>query len=174
MWENDRLIRRQALLKYGTVTFVVLVLIAGIASWYVLSRRNESPFPPAIRTNTNLTLFYPTTLPEGYALDETSIDQTNDVISYVAEKPGKPSRYINFSIQPRADKFDFNTFYNTTLVKSFKFTTTLGEATVGSMQSNGNTVGSLINGDTWIIVSAPAAVKSSEVQTIIADLKTVQ
>jgi hypothetical protein len=168
MWEGIALHGRSTRLKKIAGVALAILIVAALATvgWYFAHRDTGSPFPSAIRSRTQLTLFYPTTLPEGYVLDAASVRQTNDVITYVAKKSDK---YINFSIQPRADTFDFTTFYSTVLVKSFKFTTPLGEATVGSMQSNGNTVGSLINGDTWVIVSAPADIKPSVVQGIISD-----
>jgi hypothetical protein len=169
MWENTAARSRKGRIIGLLLAIALLLSAGGIVTCQMVERHNRSPFPETIHDATNLTLFYPTTLPKGYVVDQTSVKRTNGVINYVATDNNK--HYINFSLQARADKFDFNTFYSTTLSKAFKFTTPYGEATVGTMSSSGNSVGSLINGSTWIIISA-ARVSPEDIQTVISKLKT--
>lgn len=172
MWERTAIMTSKHRFAPGIWAALVLAAIAtGCLIWWLVSKQT-SPFPATIQQSSQLTLFYPTTLPQGYELDRSSIQHTNGVVTYVAKN--SVNKYINFSLQPRADNFDFTAFYTTTLVKAFKFTTTYGEATVGNMQSNGNMVGSLINGDTWLLISAPPVITSSSLQTIISNLSLAQ
>lgn len=165
MWESTITRPRKGL--WITVCAVILVLIGLGTVWYVTSRQ-QSPFPASMQ-DSKLTKFYPTTLPDGFAVDKSSMKQTSGVITYIATDAKK--RYINFSLQPRAESFDFNTFYGTILTRSFKFVTSNGEAAVGTMQSNGNSVGSLVNSSTWVIVSATASVSNDDIQKIVSGLK---
>lgn len=165
MWEGAVTYSRKRLL---ITLALLLAAVSCLGIWYFIAKQQQSPFPTSIQ-DTKLTLFYPTTLPEGFAVDKSTIKRTNGVITYAATNAEK--HYINFSLQERADKFDFDTFYSTILTRSFKFVTLNGEAAVGTMQSNGNSVGSLINSNTWVIVSSTAKVSTEEVQQIISNLK---
>lgn len=146
----------------------VLLLAAGAAGYWYKSNMLSSPIPANIRASVNFPLIYPTKLPSGYHLDNTSFSSSGGVVLYSAQNG--PGNKIAFTVQQRPSGFDFNNFYKQGLTDPSTFDTSLGQAALGT--ANGRPLGSLLTDTSWLLVSsASKSVQSDDLRLILNNLK---
>lgn len=140
--------KKRRLLRF----FILLIVLAALAGggWYAHHKYFvKNPFPADIRQNASVDLLYPAKLPAGYTIDPGSIEQTNGILLYNATSGGQR---LVFTLQRTPPTFDFATFYKQQLKNNQQFSTKYGQAAVG--QNGGRYLGSLVDGDTWLLLSA--------------------
>lgn len=151
----------------------ILIIAVGIIGWTLRqnSMSQNNIFSTSIKSSVNFTLFYPTSLPEGFAINKQSIQTTQgQVITYTASD--NTGHHIIFSIQQKPSTFDYDTFYAKSLSGTFRFSTTNGDAAVGKTPTG--TLGSFVSGDSWVLVTSDEKNLSTAVfQTVIKSLQAV-
>lgn len=152
----------------------LLILILGIALiasggiFFVM--RDANPIPKGIRSSATFPLFYPTKLPANWQIDTNSFSQAASVVLFRVVDTANASRGVSISIQPQQESFDTDRFYKQTLAKSTQFTTALGQAAIGESEM-GTRVGSIVTGDSWILVTAPInSASNADIRTILTSL----
>jgi len=130
---------------------VVIVILAALAAGGVYAYPkyvNANPFSPDIQANAGLALFYPAKLPAGYTIDKKSMNLTNGVVLYAANKG---NLRLVFTQQKLPTDLDFTNFYKQQLPGAQQFDTPFGQAVIGK---NGDRyLGSLTSGTTWLLLS---------------------
>jgi hypothetical protein len=140
--------KKRRLLRF-LILLIILAALAG-GGWYAHQKYFvKNPFPADIRQNAAVDLLYPAKLPAGYRIDPASIQQTNGILLYDAVNGGQR---LVFSLQKTPPTFDFATFYKQQLQDNQQFSTAYGQAAVG--RNGGRYLGSLVDGGTWLILSA--------------------
>lgn len=66
------------------ICIVCLMVLGGLGVWFMTGRsQNGAGFiTPELRAKTNFPIYYPTKLPEGFSIDETSIALDEDVLFF--------------------------------------------------------------------------------------------
>jgi hypothetical protein len=136
---------------------IILGVLAGGAALAYPRYFAKSPFPSDVRSQAKYTVFYPAQLPAGYTVDRASISTLNGILVFSASKDGQK---LAFSQQKVPKNFDFGNFYKTALVNKRQFSTSYGQAAVG--MTAGHYLGSLVAGDTWLLLSTDSASLSAE------------
>src|SRR5581483_841391 len=92
--------------RWLLITLMVLILIGGGYIYWSIKLR--SLIPASTRAAVDFPLLYPTKLPTGYHLDQSSFSASGKVVLYSAVNSG-PAK-IAFTVQRKPPTFDFNTF----------------------------------------------------------------
>lgn len=162
--------RRRGSGKRIVFVLVILALLAGVAyggHWY-WAAKIRLPIPASIRSAADYPLLYPSKLPDGYKINEGSFSTANGVVIFNATNSS--SDKIAFTDQKKPSNFDFDTFYKQSLANSTIFTTTLGQAAIGT--ANNQLLGSLTTDQSWLLVTATSKdIKSPDLRTIIENIK---
>jgi hypothetical protein len=139
---------------------VALLIVAGFITSR-MSRAASAPLIPAATAEQVLhPIYVPDTLPEGYSLDESSLQTDEGVLMfYLVNQAGQR---IVFSQQAEPKEFDFNTFHKKSLKHPRSLTGMPYPTVIGT--SEGDTALMSIRADkTWVIVTAkpnqPAALE---------------
>ncbi len=147
---------------------VLLIAAAGGGGYWYRSNRLASPVPDDVRASVNFPILYPSQLPSGYRLDDSSFSTSGGVVLYSAVNPAGTK--IAFTDQQRPSNFNFNNFYKQGLSNSTTFDTPLGQAALGT--ANGRPLGSLVSDNSWVLVSsASKSVQSDDLRLVLNSLK---
>ncbi|MBX4188706.1 hypothetical protein KW792_01245 [Candidatus Saccharibacteria bacterium] len=141
-------------------TVIILIILgglAGAAAYAYPKYHAKNPFPADVRSHAKFTLLYPTQLPAGYAVDKASVSTSNEILLFNAINSGQK---MTFSEQKIPKGFDFSNFYKTGLANTQQFSTVYGQAAVG--KAAGHYVGSLVAGDTWLLISTDSDTLNSD------------
>jgi hypothetical protein len=142
------------------------ILIGGAVSFFLISD-NTNPIPKDIRKNSQVALYYPSSLPKGWKLDKTTFEQTQGVVLYTL-KSSKGT--IVISEQQQQDGFNYDQFYQKSLTSSSSVSTPLGSGAIGKLR--GKAVGSITIDKSWILASSSTgSVDKSDIQYIFYHLK---
>lgn len=150
---------------------IVLLVIAGLAAggWFGYHEvRPQNPFPADVSSQTKLDLLYPAKLPPGYSVNRQDMSLSNGVLIYDATNPA--GNRLVFTVQPTPSGFDFNTFYKMQLTGSRQEQTPYGTAVIG--RNSGRSLGSLVDGDTWLLLSTNTPdVSLDDMSLVLGNLK---
>jgi hypothetical protein len=156
--------------KQWLVTILLGMTLVGVGGIFML-KHTTNPIPKHVQSAVNFPLYYPAQLPPGWRIDTTSFSVASDVVLYRVVNANDPSKGASISIQPQQDGLDIDQFYKKNLAKSTQFTTPLGQAAIGQSELN-TRVGSIVTGDSWILITAPLTnASTSDIRTIITNLK---
>lgn len=145
-----------------------IAVIGGLGTYFVA--RDSNPIPPKIQKSVQFPLYYPQQLPKGWQVDSNSFSQGSNVVLFRITDKNNTSKGVSVTIQPQQDTFDIDRFYKETLTKSTQFTTSLGQAAIGE-GTLGTRVGSIVTGESWILVTAPKDnATNSDIRTILSSL----
>jgi len=153
------------------LAIVLLLLIAaaaGGAYWYKFGRQSV-PIPGKVQAAAAYPVLYPSKLPAGYTLKNTSFSTSQDAIIYEADNASGGK--IVFSVQSRPANFDFPAFYQHGLGGARPFQTPDGQAAVGT--ANGGLLGSFVSSTSWALVTSPSGgLTVSDFHFILQNIKT--
>jgi hypothetical protein len=159
--------KKRRLLKKLLVTALVLGLLGGASAWAYPKYVHKNPFPADIRSKATIALFYPSKLPAGYTINSNSIHLDSGVLTYAATNGDKR---IVFTTQPAPTGFDFQAFIQKYLKNIQPVSTTYGQGFIG--QSQDRSLGSMVSGNSWFILSTNnAQISQDNLRLIISNLK---
>lgn len=144
----------------AVVIFCVVLSVAG-AIIVNMQRQPPSPIPRQIIASAGTPLYYPADLPPGFAIDTSSIEYTQRVLTYTVTYDG--GKKLAFSVQPKPSDFDFSSFY----AEGRRIESSLGPAYVGAV--GGNTVVSITSDKTWILIGVPDQIETPQLEAVVAN-----
>jgi hypothetical protein len=147
-----------------------MLLVAGIGgAWLTLGRSSAAvgSIPSEILAAADFPLYYPETLPKGYAADPSSFSIGKDVVTYAFTYGDEDKLAV--SLQPIPSAFDFDTFYQKTMGGAVTLKTETGMARIGPM--NGIQTISLVADKTWILITAPNGAANKDLVSIASALR---
>lgn len=154
--------------RYAYLLAVGLVLAVGAVGWLYMDKLSN-PIPSEIREKSNLALYYPERLPDGYLLDENSFKIDGQIVTFTAL--ADDNRKIIFTLQGRPQTFDFQKFYQQGLSGTEQFTTPAGQAAIGKSPTQ-QLIGNLVGEKTWVIVSSSSpSLTASDLKLVLNGLK---
>lgn len=162
--------RRRISFKKVAYTLILLALITGgvYGGYWYWSSKITLPIPSSIRSSAEFPLLYPSQLPAGYKINEGSFSTANGVIIFNAADSS--SNKIAFTIQKKPSNFNFDAFYKQNLADSTIFTTSLGQAAIGT--ANKQLLGSITTEQSWLLVTSTSKnVKTSDLKLILLNIK---
>jgi hypothetical protein len=151
----------------------VVILLAGLTLFFIHNHRSGKPVPPEVQRAVNFPIYYPrqSDLPAGYTLDTTTIRLAQQgVVIYSVKKGGQQ---LVFSEEETPDGNIIDKFTSSYIPLHNTITTDLGKAAIGAAGQGANlqTIVSLpISKGPWLIVTAPANTKQSEMKQILQSL----
>jgi len=146
--------------KIVFICLSVLIITLGIVGLRKYQNKmSQNIFSNTMLSSVNFSLFRPASLPTGFIINKQSIQTNGQIVTYSASD--KLGHNIVFSIQQRPATFDFDSFYSKSLTSTQRFITNNGEAAIGSAARAGK-VGSLVSGDTWVLVTSNYSSLTSE------------
>jgi hypothetical protein len=140
--------RTKIVLVSAVLLFISLSVVMGL-TYFFHRTHHFNPIPERIRQSTNVSLYYPAELPEGYAIKKDSFSLTSSVVTYYAVNSS--SDKIIFSIQALPDKPDLEDFNKRVLQNAVPVVSDVGDATIGELQ--GRTVGSIVTKYSWVLIT---------------------
>ena len=159
--------KKQHLVRTLLITVLVLGILGGAGAWAYPKYAHKNPFPADIRSSAAVGLFYPQKLPAGYTINSASIHLENGVLTYNANNG---SLRVVFTTQPIPTAFDYPAFKQKYLNNAQQISTVYGQAAVG--QNQGRSLGSLVSGNSWFILSTNnAQISQDNLRLIINSLK---
>jgi hypothetical protein len=152
---------------------VVFVLLAVLTIFFVHHLRSDSPVPAEIRGAVSFAVYYPeqSKLPAGYSLDTTSFRLAQPGVVVYSVKTG--SQQLIFSEEQTPGGNVVDKFTSSYIPLHNPITTDLGKAAMGAAGQGANlqTIVSLpITKGPWLIITAPANTKQSDMQQILQSL----
>jgi len=168
--------------RLGALTAVGAALVVVLA---VTQGRPQNPFSATVLTQFKAQSYYPTYLPEGYALQSATATMTGGALTFVVSN-GNKTRALFFSEQVKRPTFDLKSYYQNQIPDQTGFGTKYGDAVVGHFlnisalqkQHLGNTnaeptaaVGSLNTTQTWVLVTAPKDFNLDVLKQIVLGLR---
>ena len=156
----------------ATSTLLVGILLVGAPSWYFL-KTPPSPVPSDIRRNAGFRVYYPEQgrLPSGYSLDMASFRLAQPGVVIFSLQVG--TQRLIFSEEQTPDTSVMDKFTSSYIPLHTEIATALGKAEMGAAGQGAQlqTVVSLpISKGPWLIMTAPANTKQSDVQRILQSL----
>jgi len=142
----------------------LLVLAAGLTLLVTQHdvNKNKQLFSSAAANSVQFPLYYPATLSKGLSLQPNSALFSTGVVTFnIYNKDANP---LPVTEQAKPARFDFDSFYKNNFQVSQQFDTPVGRASIGKLQ--GINVCSLVTKNTWIIVTAPDSVATSNLPII--------
>lgn len=131
---------------------IAAVLVAALAAGYVFFGANDkgatSSIPQSIRQESQIPLYYPATLPEGWSVNPATFRQDGQIVLFVV---ATPSGDINVTQQARPNNFNFEKFHREVLQQGTIVLASIGEGAVGAADSK--LIGSLLTDKTWILLT---------------------
>ena len=70
--------------KKWLFSLLVLLIIIGLAFgiWWFIKGRDSGPIPKSIQKSAGFAIYYPSSMPLGYSLDKSSVNQSNQIIFF--------------------------------------------------------------------------------------------
>lgn len=164
--------KRRTLIKRVLLVFICgLLAIALLIGWHGRDNRS-SLVPKDIQKAVDFTVYYPSNLPSGYALDTQSfrLAEPGVVLFAVTYSNGKS---IVFSEQQQPSTGEMDKFVSSYLPLNSAVQLPLGQAKIGAYGSAPDirTVASLpIRNGPWLIVTAPSEVSHENLVTVLRSL----
>jgi hypothetical protein len=152
---------------------VVVILLLGLIIFIQHRIKADSSVPVEIQKAASFPIYYPeqAKLPSGYSLDNTSFRFAQPGVVVYALQKG--SQQLVFSEEETPDGDVVNKFTSSYIPLHNTITTGLGKAAIGAagQGSNLQTIVSLpITDGPWLIITAPAGSKQSDMQQILQSL----
>lgn len=156
-----------------TLIILAVVLLAGVGAITALLFRG----PPAsdrylvqLASRVSFPLYGPQWLPDGWYIDQQSIDATAEVVTFtINDTQGKQ---LVFTEQPKPPQSNLDTFYNQQVSNSTAIDTAAGKVVIG--QFEGSPLAGVSAGQTWILIRAVAAVDQQQFERFVSSLGEIQ
>lgn len=149
---------RRALWFWLTGIIILCTLAAGSILVWRHAHQSKSPLA-SYAQKTNFPLYYPTFIPDGYALADNSVKASPQLVSYTLSAQGKPS--VTVTLQPVPSGFDasaiigknpiptqgipIGSLYDISTGQQSKYFVTTGNGTLVFINSSGKAKKSFIN-----------------------------
>lgn len=146
----------------------VAILAGGGLSAYLIFAPKTDPIPKKISESVTYPLYYPTSLPKGYSIDQKSFQTTGSVVFYNITAPSKPTLAV--AIQAVPSDFNFDDFTQRQMTGSREILTPTGPAVLG--QFAGKKVASIVINKTWLLINAPDQFSAKNLENIAKSLKS--
>lgn len=150
----------------------VAIFIAVMATLFIFTDIFKSnPIPIDIRNRVDFATYYPSELPEGYAIQQNSYEtSSSDVLLYRLTGPKNTKIFVSQQAPPSS--FDFNDFHTKQIKNSRTAITQNGETIYLGMLED-NATASIRTPTTWILLTADkSAVPLENLEMIAKNFKT--
>lgn len=135
-----------------------------------LHSSKASAVPAATIKSVDFPILYPGKLPAGFKVQPDSFTTSQNIVLYSATNSAGIK--IAFSVQKPPATFDFNAFYRQGMNNAAAFSTSLGEAAIGT--TVGHPFGSLHTDQSWVLVSSVSGqIQSSDIRLILQNMKVI-
>jgi len=149
---------------------VILVLSAGGATWFVISKNStHSPFSKKFISSVNFPLHYPDPLPEGYIIDKKSIGENDDTAYYQLVNSNKKVS-ITITMQPTPNGFDAAKLTASASIP----TSIVPSGTVYNLSIGGSSKYMLTTGKTLIFITSTDNTETKTINSIANSLTEVK
>jgi hypothetical protein len=159
----------RALWAAGLILTAIVAI--SLVTWGIISLQSHSKWPDPILVtaarSSSYPIFYPSSLPQGFAHTVSPPEVTSDVFIYTLTYDGNKKLFVSAVPKPAGVQFD--DFYNRILSNKVAVLNSTGTAVVGN--ANNQPIGSLVTGKTWVTVNAPKGIDSQRLQALISSLK---
>ncbi len=146
--------RSQKILLAALALASLLALIS-LGLWFSAARQNDGLIPRKYRSGLQYALYYPTRLPPGYQVDQTSFKREGDVLIFSIKRAGRKSMVVSQQGLP-ADQPTHEISKGQGQVNGSggerNFQTAVGNVHIGLWGDK--YVADIITGDSWIIINA--------------------
>lgn len=157
-------------------TWLAVVVLAGVITIsggvFFIIQRNTTTKPTVMQQaadRATFPLYTPSSLPEGYTLDQASLSLTKEALLVTARNQN--GERIIFTEQPVPTEFDFESFYKKQFVGAQDVTSIYGRGQAGILDSTMS--GSLVTDSTWVIIKGPPNLPLKDMETVVGGLKPV-
>ena len=158
--------QRSRRLIFITSIVVVCLLAVGGFTLFLITRSSQSSKPTVLgvfQKQVDYALYYPTKLPVGYEVDESTISSGDGVVIYqISHTSGDK---INVSLQKKPDGFDYEEFYRETLQSPKSELLPIGKITFGKI--NRGSLASIEAGNTWILINSTSPLEYDQLKPLI-------
>lgn len=159
--------------KKLVTAFLILVFLGGlgVGGWLYLKGKGEpSPIPAAVRQQVDFPLYYPSRLPDGYAVSQTPT-VSESVVVMAVKTPSGNNVFISQQAAPTG--LDYQKFLNDELKRPREYSTPAGVAYIGGPV--GRMLGSILTSKTWILLNASLSGNTeNETKKVMASLELVK
>lgn len=142
-----------------------------LVTWDTISLKNHAKWPDptlvAAAKNSSYPIYYPSSLPQGFAHTISPPETTSDVFIYTLTYDGNKKLFVSAVPKPAGVQFD--DFYNRILRNKVTVLSSAGTAVVGN--ANNQPIGSLVSSKTWVTINAPKGIDSQRLQALVSSLK---
>lgn len=161
--------RKRFLLPIG-ILLVICVMSTVYGTRMYQQARTARLIPQSIRDEVDFPLYYPISLPYGYTAEP--ITSTGNPVIVTVMIKGPKAEIIYITQQKKPSNFDFDFFYNKTLLVSRELNVSIGKIRIGSAKGRpDNITASLVAEPTWLLVSYPTTLPQQDIDTILTSLK---
>jgi hypothetical protein len=167
MVRSVKLGKKKALIIGGVVA---LVLLAGVAAWFVIAQKINSPLPRDFIESVNFPVYYSSTLPADYTLDKESIDSDGVAAHYTVSNPKKKIT-ITVTQQATPSGFDAAKIIGSAPIPTRISTSgTLYNLSIGASSKYMFTTG----GATLVFLTSPSTIPSEDINAFIDNFKKAE
>lgn len=167
MVRSVKLGKKKALIIGGVVA---LVLLAGVAAWFVIAQKINSPLPRDFIESVNFPVYYSSTLPADYTLDKESIDSDGVTAHYTVSNPKKKIT-ITVTQQATPSGFDAAKIIGSAPIPTRISTSgTLYNLSIGASSKYMFTTG----GATLVFLTSPSTIPSEDINAFIDNFKKAE
>lgn len=146
-------------LFFAAVAVLSIAILAGAA---LTNRVFIKPQVVQNAQSTQAAVYYPSALPSGYTVDQSSLSQTSSATVYIIKTA---SELLNVSIQPQPDRAIIEKFEK----EQLGLPETINNVTIG--QIRGRLTASMQIDDNWIILTGPTTMKYADFVAIATSFK---
>ena len=167
MVRSVKLGKKKALIIGGVVA---LALLAGVAAWFVIAQKTNSPLPRDFIESVNFPVYYSSTLPADYMLDKESIASDGVTAHYTVTNPKKK---ITITVTQQATPSDFDAakiIGSAPIPTRISTSGTLYNLSIGTSSKYMFTTG----GATLIFLTSPGTIPSEDINAFIDNFKKVE
>jgi hypothetical protein len=163
--ENSKSVRKKWKLPLFIVTTLLILLTAGGVGYDQYSKR-QNALPASLAQTGDLKVYYPSALPDGFALDKSSAQSSGEVVSYALTND--TGAKITVSTQPKPAGLDTSILSGGT-----KFTTSLGE--VQDLSSSDKGIYIVTTPDNQLIyINSTLKLSSASATQLINSLRSIK
>lgn len=150
------------------------IIFLGVAcSVVVIGRRDDAlptPIPQHITNTAAFSLYAPSWLPPGAAIDVGSFDANPQVVTFSVTQDGVP--LLAVTQQPLPPANNLKDFYQQQLTGTKELPSDAGVVTRGVFE--GSLLAGVATAKTWILIRAAAGIDQSEFDQVVTSLRAVQ
>lgn len=166
-------------LKRLLYVYLICTVVSALAAAILASTQQPAklpdPFSAEQRSVVSFQLYYPRQLPAPYYVDMASVGRTEQSVVTMRITDGKgKGQYFILSQQRLQGSVNLEALYESFSNRT-NFRTSLGQATMGTIDEGKTRIVSLVSQDkTWILIQAPSSLNSDVLQRSLQELAASQ